>query len=72
MWSKILPYLKHLFFLIAIVIVIGSAAMLIPIWNIEESKWDWENNIDSLIAPLTIFFVIIFFLWKSNYFTRNK
>tara|TARA_Y100000588_G_scaffold103538_1_gene112827 strand:- start:1261 stop:1449 length:189 start_codon:yes stop_codon:yes gene_type:complete len=61
--KKILPYLKHLFFLIAIGLIPAG-------WN-EASRIRgirWEE----MSIFLAISFVIIFFLWKSNYFTRNK
>lgn len=62
MFSKILPYLKHLFFICAI--------MLIPL-GLEESGWDYKIRLEELSIFLAISFLIIFFLWKSNYFKKN-
>ena len=62
MLSKILPYLKHLFFICAIVLIaIG--------YNVSDKQYgiDW----DEMIVFLAISFLIIFFLWKSNYFKKN-
>ena len=55
-------FLKHLIFLVAI--------GLIPL-GFEESyrgKLDWEE----FLIYLSITFILIFFLWKGNYFKRNK
>jgi len=62
MFSKILPYLKHLFFICAI--------MLIAI-GYNESHRSYGIDWDEMIVFLAISFLIIFFLWKSNYFKKN-
>ncbi|MDC0622585.1 hypothetical protein OAO94_02180 [Flavobacteriaceae bacterium] len=62
MFSKILPYLKHLFFICAI--------MLIAI-GYNESDRSYGFQWDEMIVFLAISFLIIFFLWRSNYFKKN-
>lgn len=62
MFSKILPYLKHLFFICAI--------GLIPV-GLDESIYRKEINWEEMSIFLAISFLIIFFLWKSNYFKKN-
>ena len=62
MWNKILPYLKHLSFIIAIF------SLVIGVDDATYNKFRWDD-----FAPYLGFsLIIIFFLWKNNYFKRNK
>ena len=62
MFSKISPYLKHFFFICAI--------MLIPLgYGVSDSSFGFEW--DEMSVFLAISFLIIFFLWKLNYFKKK-
>ena len=56
--KKFLPYLKHLAFV--------GAIGLIPA-GFDSPSDELEPYV---LIPMSV--VILFFLWKSNYFTRNK
>ena len=56
-------FFKHLFFISAIGIL-G--------FGFEESNYGGSFSWDNFIIYICISLIIIFFLWKFNYFTRNK
>ena len=68
--KKFLPYLKHLAFVIAIGILpfAYDIAYSVRYYNGKIVDFDWFE----MGSAIAVSILIIFFLWKSNYFTRNK
>jgi hypothetical protein len=68
--KKFLPYLKHLAFVIAIgILPFGyDVAHSVRYNNGRIVNIDWVE----MGSAIAVSILIIFFLWKSNYFTRKK
>ena len=59
-------YLKHLPFIVAIILFLFGVSEI----NYQTDFLDPFNEPSQYYFTAT--FLIMFFLWKSNYFTRNK
>ena len=59
-------YLKHLHFIVAIILFLFGVSEI----NDQTDFLDPFNEPSQYFFTAT--FLIMFFLWKKNYFTRNK
>ena len=57
--------IKHVTFVIAVLIIVAG------IWECGLFRWS-EPQYDEFMFWLLMPFLIFFFLWKTNYFVRNK
>ena len=66
MWTKIKPYTKTILFVVAI----GLFLVGVSNYNNQTDLLDPFNEPSQYYFTST--FLIMFFLWKTNYFTRNN
>ena len=66
MWIKTKPYSKTILFVIAIVL------FLIGVSNFSDQTDLFDPFNEPSQYYFTSTFLIMFFLWKTNYFTRNN
>jgi hypothetical protein len=66
MWIKTKPYSKTILFVVAIVL------FLIGVSNFSDQTDLFDPFNEPSQYYFTSTFLIIFFLWKTNYFTRNN
>tara|TARA_B110000459_G_scaffold96561_1_gene107664 strand:+ start:130 stop:336 length:207 start_codon:yes stop_codon:yes gene_type:complete len=68
-----MKFLKHLFFLIAVGCLFGGITFfVVSIFKIFDNSDNWDGTLLSMGVCLAISFFIGFYLWKNNFFTRNK
>ena len=66
MWTKIKPYAKTILFVVAI----GLFLVGVSNYSNQTDLLDPFNEPSQYYFTST--FLIMFFLWKTNYFTRNN
>ena len=66
MWIKNKPYSKTILFVVAIVL------FLIGVSNFSDQTDLFDPFNEPSQYYFTSTFLIMFFLWKTNYFTRNN
>ncbi|MDC1179979.1 hypothetical protein OAT55_01855 [Flavobacteriaceae bacterium] len=66
MWIKTKPYSKTILFVVAIVL------FLIGVSNFSDQTDLFDPFNEPSQYYFTSTFLIMFFLWKTNYFTRNN
>jgi hypothetical membrane protein len=66
MWIKTKPYSKTILFVVAIVLFLIGVSN----FNDQTDLFDPFNEPSQYYFTST--FLIMFFLWKTNYFTRNN
>ncbi|MDC1371732.1 hypothetical protein N8298_03045 [Flavobacteriaceae bacterium] len=66
MWIKTKPYRKTILFVVAIVL------FLIGVSNFSDQTDLFDPFNEPSQYYFTSTFLIMFFLWKTNYFTRNN
>jgi len=66
MWTKTKPYSKTILFVVAIVL------FLLGVSNFSDQTDLFDPFNEPSQYYFTSTFLIMFFLWKTNYFTRNN
>ena len=66
MWTKIKPYTKTILFVVAIVL------FLIGVSNFTDQTDLFDPFNEPSQYYFTSTFLIMFYLWKTNYFTRKN
>ncbi|MDB2350114.1 hypothetical protein N9V44_01210 [Flavobacteriaceae bacterium] len=66
MWIKTKPYSKTILFVVAIIL------FLIGVSNFTDQTDLFDPFNEPSQYYFTSTFLIMFFLWKTNYFTRNN
>ena len=66
MWTKTKPYTKTILFVVAIVL------FLLGVSNFSDQTDLFDPFNEPSQYYFTSTFLIMFFLWKTNYFTRNN
>ena len=66
MWTKTKPYSKTILFFVAIVL------FLLGVSNFSDQTDLFDPFNEPSQYYFTSTFLIMFFLWKTNYFTRNN
>jgi len=68
-----MKFLKHLFFLIAVGCFFGGiTSFVLAVFYIFDGDDAWQFALGCMGACFGFSFFIGFYLWKNNFFNRNK